>query len=104
MFRKRFDTILQAAAIPLQTFLPSSFRPGGATALFQASGENVLKLQWRGRWQNVKMLERYVQELQAMDVWGSLSADALFRISSLAPLGMQLVEEATFADFWCCGI
>ena len=100
MFRRRFVATLQAARIPDRAFLPSSFRPGGATTLFQAWHENIPKLQWRGRWQNVKILERYVQELQAINVLSDLSADALYRVQQLAPLGRQIVLDASFSDFF----
>ena len=50
-------------------FLPSSLRPGGVTFfLFRQWDENLVRLQWRGRWRSFKMLEIYVQELGAAEV------------------------------------
>eukprot|EP00931_Biecheleriopsis_adriatica_P038736 TRINITY_DN22148_c0_g1_i1.p2 TRINITY_DN22148_c0_g1~~TRINITY_DN22148_c0_g1_i1.p2 ORF type:complete len:345 (+),score=45.34 TRINITY_DN22148_c0_g1_i1:724-1758(+) len=64
-WRNRLRKLLQAIQLPPDCFVPSSLRTGGATFLFQYFGENVARVQWRGRWQSAKMLEIYLQELQA---------------------------------------
>ena len=99
-YRKRPDSVLKALKISVGTFLPSSFRPGGATYFFQEWEENLPRLQWRGRWQSTSMLERYVQELQAFDSWQRLSVDAQHLVTRLEDLGLLLVTDFCFADFY----
>ena len=67
-FRRRYE-LLQIHVLHKVLFLPSSLRPGGATYLFRLFNEDLVKLQWRGRWRSFKMLEIYVQELGAAQVW-----------------------------------
>ena len=67
-FRVRYD-MLQRKVLHKVPFLPSSLRPGGATYLFRLLQEDLVKLQWRGRWRSFRMLEIYVQELGAAQVW-----------------------------------
>ena len=67
-FKLRFDHI-QRHLLQSKPFLPSSLRPGGATFLFRLWDENLPRLQWRGRWRSFRMLEIYVQELGAAEVW-----------------------------------
>lgn len=61
--------MLQRKVLHKVPFLPSSLRPGGATYLFRLLQEDLVKLQWRGRWRSFRMLEIYVQELGAAQVW-----------------------------------
>ena len=67
-FRRRYE-MLQLEVLKKVLFLPSSLRPGGATYLFRLFQEDLVKLQWRGRWRSFRMLEIYVQELGAAQVW-----------------------------------
>lgn len=60
---------IQKAVLHRSIFLPSSLRPGGATYLFRLWDENLTRLQWRGRWRSFRMLEIYVQELGAAEIW-----------------------------------
>ena len=83
--------MLEKLNIPAGTLLPSSFRPGGATYLFQLWNEDVRRLQWRGRWQSLTMLERYVQESQAIHVWHGLSLAAREAIMSTSSLAESLL-------------
>lgn len=68
LFRTRYE-LLQKHVLHKVPFLPSSLRPGGATYLFRLFHEDLVKLQWRGRWRSFRLLEIYVQELGAAQVW-----------------------------------
>jgi len=69
MYSRIWHGSLRAFQMRLETILPSSLRPGGATYLFRLWEENLPRLQWRGRWRSFRMLEIYVQELGAAEVW-----------------------------------
>ncbi len=73
-FRKRYE-LLQRTVLGKVCFLPSSLRPGGATYLFRLFNEDLVRLQWRGRWRSFRMLEIYVQELGAAQVWMRFSLE-----------------------------
>ena len=62
-FQKRFKMLVASVCGSEHVVLPSSLRPGGATFVFEASGEDLLRTMWRGRWQQPRMLGHYVQQL-----------------------------------------
>ena len=93
MWRRRLDALLHSLHIPRGWCLPSSMRPGGATHFFQAWGEDVARLAWRGRWANVRMLEHYVQEVQACDKWAELHANTRNLIDAVARHFFVLLRE-----------
>ena len=66
--------------------VPSSLRPGGATYLFRLWQEDLVRLQWRGRWLHMKTLAHYVQELGCCNVMQSLSPGAFKKVHKLAAL------------------
>jgi hypothetical protein len=55
-------------------FTLGSLRCGGATHLFQRWNEDVVRLQWRGRWRVVTTLSHYIQELTAFGIATQWSA------------------------------
>ena len=64
---------------------PSSLRAGGATGRIDQT-QNVLLLQHIGRWQNIKTLQRYLQEaVSRLSDW-QLSDDAVKRVQRLVKL------------------
>ena len=93
-WRRRFGTLVEALTGKRQTILPSSLRPGAATYFFEAWGENLPRLQWRGRWASAKMLEHYVQELVAHQVLRPVSQDRQQKIVEVSALFARILEEA----------
>lgn len=81
-FQLRLD-LLQSAVLKSAYFLPSSLRPGGATYLFRLWDENLVRLQWRGRWRSFKMLEIYVQELGAAEIFLRFPRSVQLRLAGL---------------------
>lgn len=86
LFRTRFDQVLVAACGQSKLVLPSSLRPGGATFLFQRWGENIPRLQWRGRWMHLKTMLHYIQELGTINVMNKLTLSQRQRVHQLALL------------------
>jgi uncharacterized radical SAM superfamily Fe-S cluster-containing enzyme len=93
MFRNRLGKMLTAMVGLPKLIWPSSFRPGGATWLFQSSNENIQKVLWRGRWADVRMLNHYIQELQTVNVIASLTHNDREKVDALAVLYHDLVAE-----------
>ena len=97
LFRTRFQQVLQATCHTPKLVFPSSLRPGGATYLFQVWGENLPKLQWRGRWIHVKTLTHYIQELGTINVLSQLTPPQKAKVRQLAELC-----EGALQDFKPC--
>ena len=86
ILRRRLQQVLQATCDSRDVCLPSSLRPGGATYWFRMWNEDLIRLQWRGRWLHFKTLAHYIQELGCVNVLDSLSSKAKLRVHSLAVL------------------
>ena len=86
LFRRRLQQVLKATCDSQDICLPSSLRPGGATYWFRMWNEDLVRLQWRGRWLHFKTLAHYIQELGCVNVLDSLSPKAKIRVHSLAAL------------------
>ena len=74
-------------------FTLGSLRSGGATALFARWGEDVARLQWRGRWRDGRSLPHYVQELIAARITSALRGPDLVRIQQIAALVGSVMDE-----------
>ena len=70
----RLQKVLGALVPQPARFTLGSLRSGGATHLFQRWGEDVGRLQWRGRWRVVTTLAHYIQELTAAGIASQWSA------------------------------
>ncbi|CAE7419993.1 BUB3.2 [Symbiodinium sp. KB8] len=90
-FRRRFE-LLQREVLGSRYFLPSSLRPGGATYLFRLWDENLVRLQWRGRWRSYHMLEIYVQELGAAEVLIRFPLRVRHRVGVLGSLFARILD------------
>lgn len=75
-------------------FLPSSLRPGGATYLFRLWSEDLVRVQWRGRWKSFRMLETYVQELGAAEIWTRFPLQTRNRVRVLGDLFLLLLQAS----------
>eukprot|EP00435_Cladocopium_sp_Y103_P030987 s2641_g7.t2 len=97
LFRTQFYQLCERTCGHSKLVFPSSLRPGGATYLFQLWGEDVSKLQWRGRWLHMKTLIHYVQELGALNVMSKLSLTQKNKVSALAALCETALAECVVA-------
>ena len=94
-FRHRFACLCNSLGLPTTGtqgklgFTPASLRAGGATALLEAT-EDIDLVPRRGRWQNFRTLEIYIQELQAASVLPGLSPPVRNRILRLAAAAPNL--------------
>ena len=83
-WRRRLQQLVANLTGEPRTILPSSLRPGGATHFYHEWGENIPRLQWRGRWACQRTLEHYVQEWAAQRVLHKVPAQLLTRLKDLA--------------------
>ena len=83
-FAMRLKRLSEAVIGKIFGVLPSSLRTGGATWFFQASGEHLTRLLWRGRWRDARVLGSYIQEITAAILNARLSDDDAHRVASLA--------------------
>ena len=85
-FSKRLAVLSRATLGRADLVLPSGLRTGGATFVFQNSYEDLVRVQWRGRWKDSRMLAIYIQELSAAMVQMRLQQAEAARVSELAAL------------------
>ena len=71
--------------------MPSSLRPGGATACYLA-GMSLEGLMWRGRWESVATLRHYVQEAAAAMVEAEIPPHALAALRGIAEDAQRFVQ------------
>ena len=70
-FRNRFRSVLSALSLPVnhspsvKCLDPGSLRAGGATWLMQMTDNGEL-VRRRGRWQNYRIMEVYIQEVSSL--------------------------------------
>lgn len=100
LFRTRFYQVVTAACGVQKIVYPSSLRPGGATFLFQRWEENLVKLQWRGRWMHTKTMLHYIQELGAINVMQRFSPAQRCKIYALAKLCEEALMEVEVQVDW----
>ena len=86
LFRTRLQQVLQATAGDKGICVPSSLRPGGATFWFRQWQEDLVRLQWRGRWLHFKTLAHYIQEVGCINVMDSLAPAFRSKVLRLADL------------------
>ena len=84
----RFATGLRALDVPYgqaRGYTMAGLRAGGITAYFEATGDLQLT-RWRGRWDSMRSMEHYVQELPSHEAFARLSPAVRVRIMRLAAL------------------
>ena len=80
-FRNRFRSVLEGLKLPtthspgLKCLDPGSMRAGGATWLMQVTDDGEL-VRRRGRWQNQRIMEVYIQEVSSVLYLQQIRADA----------------------------
>lgn len=91
-FARRFGALFSAVTQRRGHFTPASLRTGGATVLFQRWGEDIQRLQWRGRWATTATLPHYIQELQAASIFHHLPAGTMAVIHEAAELMVPVLQ------------
>ena len=84
----RFAAGLRALGVPYgqaQGYTLGGLRGGGITAFFEATGDLQLT-RWRGRWDSMRSMEDYIQELASHEAFARLPPPARARIFRLAGL------------------
>ena len=76
-FRRRWDAVFARLGIPTSQrqkgATPAVLRGSGATHLYLTS-EDLAKVQWRGRWSQIRTVEHYVQEVAAQTLVSQLDS------------------------------
>ena len=73
----------------------SSFRPGGATWMLHCT-ENPDLVRRRGRWLSLRVMEIYLQEVEAITYLPSLSAEQREFLKLMAEAFPVFLQKATF--------
>ena len=98
LFRRMHDALVSHFGISTTDgvgLTPASHRGGGATRLFQTTG-NVSLVQWRARWRRLQSMEVYIQEVASQSVLPSLSAQerlCIRRFAESAPALLSAVSQ-----------
>ncbi|CAE7271721.1 unnamed protein product, partial [Symbiodinium microadriaticum] len=99
MLRRRFDWVLERIGLPSartgkKQLDLGSFRPGGATFLLSQTEDSEL-VRRRGRWASQRVMEIYIQEVQASVYFPSLPVELRQRIMDLAQCFAPVLAQAT---------
>ena len=80
-FRRRLDALFRELRVPGLT--PASLRAGGATHLFMTT-QDMEAVRWKGRWQSLRTVEHYVQEIHCISVLQNMSPTLRDRLAAFA--------------------
>ena len=80
-FRRRLDALFRELRVPGLT--PASLRAGGATHLFMTT-QDMEPVRWKGRWQSLRTVEHYVQEIHCISVLQNMSPTLRDRLAAFA--------------------
>ena len=98
-FRNRFRSVLSALKLPiehsatLKALDPGSLRAGGATWLMQVTDNGEL-VRRRGRWQNHRIMEVYIQEVSSLLYLQKITATSRDTIFATASVFNSVLERA----------
>ena len=98
-FRSRFKAVLSALSLPivstgqLRALDPGSLRAGGAIYIISTT-ENGELCRRRGRWANFKMMEIYVQELNALLYFKKISELARTKVLLVGGTFPEVLKKA----------
>ncbi len=91
-FRRRWDKLLAALAVPTTFNLtPASMGGGGAVRAYRASVD-VTTILWRMRLKNLDTLQHYLQEAGAISLYAALPEKSKARILSASQLYSRLLD------------
>ena len=87
VFRARWNAVFSHLHVPVleaeEGVTPKSLRGSGATWLYQRT-EDIDRIQWRGRWQQKRTLEFYLQDVAGQLLMTGLTKSQRSQISELA--------------------
>ena len=98
-FRNRFRSVLEKLMLPtthspgLKCLDPGSMRAGGATWLMQVTDDGEL-VRRRGRWQNQRIMEVYIQEVSSVLYLQQIRADAKRLVFQVAGSFFSVLERS----------
>lgn len=101
-YRRQWNSIMDRLQIPRRQAeggaTPGTLRGSGATHEYLQCG-NISQIQWKGRWNRLKTLEHYIQEVAAQLFLFNLSPVARQKISSLSSCLPLVLEELFPQDY-----
>ena len=95
-FTVLFRAGLEALGAPCgdkKGYVLSGLRAGGITSFFQHT-QDMMLTRWRGRWDSLRTLEHYIQELPMAEHYARLSPPVRARLARLSGLLPALTREA----------
>lgn len=95
-YRNRWNSVLGRLSIPVSQrdhgCTPAVLRGSGATHMFMDS-EDLARVQWRGRWSQLKTLEYYIQEVGAQTILAKLPSSAHSKVKILSEHSTSLLLD-----------
>ena len=98
-FRNRFRSVLSALSLPVnhspsvKCLDPGSLRAGGATWLMQMTDNGEL-VRRRGRWQNYRIMEVYIQEVSSLLYLQKVPNEGREKVIAAAQCFLKVLEKA----------
>ncbi|CAE7560174.1 SUF4 [Symbiodinium sp. CCMP2592] len=96
VLRRRWNALFSALGVPvtedLKGITPKSLRGSGATWLYQRT-EEVDKIMWRGRWQQRRTLEHYLQDVAGQLLLVDLAESHRLQIQQLSGLSVRFLVD-----------
>ena len=101
-YRRQWNSVMDRLQIPRRQAeggaTPGMLRGSGATHEYLQCG-NISQIQWKGRWNRLKTLEHYIQEVAAQLFLFNLSPVARQKISSLSSCLPLVLEDLFPQDY-----
>ena len=95
-YRRRWDAVLNRLGVPTgqkqKGATPAVLRGSGATHMYLQC-EDLCRVQWRGRWAQLKTIEHYIQEVAAQTLLHNLDSLAKERIRLFSSCSSSLMSE-----------
>ena len=95
-FRRRWNAVLSRLGIPTSQrdrgATPAVLRGSGATHMYLLT-EDLAKVQWRGRWSQLKTVEHYVQEVAAQTLVAQLDPLSKERVRRFDEASVFLLQS-----------
>lgn len=94
-FRRRWNEVMSRLGIPVGSraggVTPAVLRGSGATYQYLLH-EDLSRVQWRGRWSQLRTVEHYVQEVGAQTIVARLDPLSRSRIKELSDASFSLLQ------------
>ena len=97
VFRRRWDAVFGQLGVPTgdsgKGITPKCLRGSGATWMYQLT-EDISRIQWRGRWQQRRTLEHYLQDVAGQLLLADLAESHRHRILVLSSWCAAVLNHA----------